>query len=974
MKSFKVFVGSLLLFPSWALGWDSSIVYHDPDTQRLVYASDEDGNRIVDFSHAGYRGGTVALPKMAVVETISPVSGDNTAHIQRAINAVAARTPNESGHRGAILLKRGIYRVSGIVYINTSGIVLRGEGQDIDGTVIVGTGPDQMPGLGVVVFKSSTSMSPIESGTTQKITSEIVPVGSRTFEVENGSMYAVGNRLIIQHPATTAWLEAIRYGDTAGDAVPWVPLQDDLTMKFQGTVSAIIGNKIKLDSPIYSELRRSLSQATVSRHSGAGVLSECGIENVRVVSENTTTDPQNEAHRADCIHFINVRNCWAFNSTAVGFIQGGIRFTNSIRSTVLDCSALDPISQIAGGRRYSFRVENDCHDILFKGCRARKGRREFVASGTAKTSGIVFTQCSASGSYASSENHRRWGSSILWDDITFSNPDDSAAFSLGLGHNRGNFGTSHGWTGSGMVGWNVTGKKIVVQQPPLGQNYAIGCKGIVNNQGPWIFPLGFVEGTGRMPSIASLYEAQLAERMTYGVGPDTPARLRVTAGAILSWTDIALDETSYVIERSSNNGANYSVLATRAANTIAYTDSTAKGGATYTYRVKAVNAAGSSAYGNPVSIVIPAVNVTCFIDIPAGNVTTNVGSTLSVKVGVSDSDGAELVEIFLNGTEVAMDPNSPFEFNLLLPQAGTYALTARVKDLIGRYTVSSNTRTITVRPVVQTTTVPWVRNLTLDSARSSLTNAGLEVGTVSSDYRSTFEKGRIFSQTPGGGVVTDRGSSVNLAVSLGPPPSVIVTFTSVAAHDGYVDESSRVNVGGTLSSNMISGSAIRVGDVGGAKKDKVKQSRGFLSFNTSSLPDTAVITAAVLKLKCGAIVGNPSGFGTLNVDIRDSPTGFGSSLALEVGDFQAEASRPNVGTLSYPSSANTWVSAALNTNGTSRINKTGHTQFRIRFTLRSDGDKVDDYLGFFPGEATVATDRPVLEVTYNVNLEQNIIV
>jgi hypothetical protein len=53
-------------------------------------------------------------------------------------------------------------------------------------------------------------------------------------------------------------------------------VDDDYTMKFQGTVTAIEGNKVKLDSPIYSELRRSLSQAT-SRHSGAGVLSECGI-------------------------------------------------------------------------------------------------------------------------------------------------------------------------------------------------------------------------------------------------------------------------------------------------------------------------------------------------------------------------------------------------------------------------------------------------------------------------------------------------------------------------------------------------------------------------------------------------------------------------------------------------------------------------------------------------------------------------
>jgi hypothetical protein len=130
-----------------------------------------------------------------------------------------------------------------------------------------------MIGLGVVVVKSSILSEPIEPSTTQQITSKIVPVGSRTFEVENRSMYSIGDCLIIQHPATDAWLAAIRYGDTAGDSVPWVPFQGDLTMKFEGMVTAIVGNKVKLDSPIYSELRRLLSQATVSRHSGIGVLS-----------------------------------------------------------------------------------------------------------------------------------------------------------------------------------------------------------------------------------------------------------------------------------------------------------------------------------------------------------------------------------------------------------------------------------------------------------------------------------------------------------------------------------------------------------------------------------------------------------------------------------------------------------------------------------------------------------------------------
>jgi len=83
----------LLLFLRCAWGWDSSRVYRDSNN-RLVYTSDEEGNRIVDFSHAGYKSGTVNLPKMDIKVTISPLSGDNTAHIQGAITMVAELPPN----------------------------------------------------------------------------------------------------------------------------------------------------------------------------------------------------------------------------------------------------------------------------------------------------------------------------------------------------------------------------------------------------------------------------------------------------------------------------------------------------------------------------------------------------------------------------------------------------------------------------------------------------------------------------------------------------------------------------------------------------------------------------------------------------------------------------------------------------------------------------------------------------------------
>jgi len=97
--------------------YDSSILFHN-NLNQLTYVSDKDGNHIPDFSFAGYKNGEAALPNVAVVKQISPVAGDNTAHIQAAIDEVEALTPNADGHRGALLLSPGEYRVNGVLFIN----------------------------------------------------------------------------------------------------------------------------------------------------------------------------------------------------------------------------------------------------------------------------------------------------------------------------------------------------------------------------------------------------------------------------------------------------------------------------------------------------------------------------------------------------------------------------------------------------------------------------------------------------------------------------------------------------------------------------------------------------------------------------------------------------------------------------------------------------------------------------------------
>src|SRR6187551_3287715 len=107
---------------------------------KMVYVPDDQGNNILDSSHAGYRGGGVAIPTIPVRETIWPVVGDNNQNIQAAIDKVSSRPLDADGFRGAVLLKAGYYKTAAPLRIQASGVVLRGEGMTDTGTILIGTG------------------------------------------------------------------------------------------------------------------------------------------------------------------------------------------------------------------------------------------------------------------------------------------------------------------------------------------------------------------------------------------------------------------------------------------------------------------------------------------------------------------------------------------------------------------------------------------------------------------------------------------------------------------------------------------------------------------------------------------------------------------------------------------------------------------------------------------------------------------
>ncbi|MEO0469915.1 MAG: T9SS type A sorting domain-containing protein [Bacteroidota bacterium] len=498
--------------------WQSSIVWKDADG-RLNYQPDAEGNKIPDFSHAGYRGGGIDLPMVPNRVTIGPIAGDNTAHIQAAIDSISALTPDTDGYRGAVLLDTGRYEIQGTLTISANGVVLRGSGNGADpsmNTVLAGVGnvPSKRTIL-VVGGGTDTRWEGRVPNTSSFLTSEIVYVGDRQIRVEHPEYYAAGDNVVINHPCTNEWLQAIDDGGVVADNA-WTFGSQPLT--FNRRIVSIDDSTLTLDVPLYNTLNKSLSPSFVYKYDRAGLVTEVGVENLRIEIE--TTGPTDEAHAWNALALTQVEDAWVTNCTFLHFGLAGILTQTATRITIQDCEALDPHAEVVGGNMYNFDLLRASSQVLVRDCRASNGRHHYVSNGTSSVSGCVFLHCESEGAYTASEGHRRWSMGLLFDNQA-ETATRSAGNRLIALFNRGDFGTGHGWAAAHSVAWNCDADDgtILVQKPPTAQNYAIGCNGQLTGNGPFPGASGFIEGTGQTDlAIPSLYLAQLEARLA-GLDP-----------------------------------------------------------------------------------------------------------------------------------------------------------------------------------------------------------------------------------------------------------------------------------------------------------------------------------------------------------------------------------------------------------------------------------------------------------------------
>jgi hypothetical protein len=481
----------------------SQWVYPDR-SGKLVYRSLKDGDRIVDFSYAGYRGGGVALPTFPVKKTVAPSGEDDSPAIQAAIDAVSS-LPLVDGVRGAVLLAVGRFHCKATLKINASGVVLRGSGSGEADTVVEMTGD---PHLAISIVGASNIQA---IGTAIGVADAYVPSGSMSLSVRDASGFKVGDTVQIIRPITPEWLHLMGMDTLVrkGKKQTWV--SGDL--KAERRIIAINGKKLQFDVPLtdsYDAKYLGSAGAAVVKVEHTGQIAQIGVENFRLIApakKVTLSDRQFTGLQMKSAVDSWVRNLRIVDTTeAIGIGKDTRRVTVErvdVTQSVPIVGAAKPADFAANGTQ-----------ILFDRCSATGDNVFYIAVGPEEQGPNVVLHCVFHGN-GHVQPHQRWATGILIDSCQV--PEGGIDLM-----NRGAMGSGHGWTMGSGVAWNNVAKSYVIQMPPGSANWAIGNRGEqalgkmpTFDPGPELpmLPQGIIESQETPVAPASLYLGQLSQRL-----------------------------------------------------------------------------------------------------------------------------------------------------------------------------------------------------------------------------------------------------------------------------------------------------------------------------------------------------------------------------------------------------------------------------------------------------------------------------
>lgn len=468
------------------------------DNGKLTYKALPQGDRIMDFSYAGYMGGGVALPSPPVKITLNAVSGDNSNAIQSAVDQVS-KMPMVNGFRGAVLLNKGTFSCELTININASGVVLRGSGADDKGTIINMTGN---PHVCLTVRNKPVVKN---AGKAVAIADAYVPAGTNAFTLTATTGLAVGDTISITKPVAADWVAFMGMDQLTRDGKKQTWITGEISA--QRVVTAINGNKVTVDVPLndnYDAKYLGVGNVLVNKINTTGMITQVGFENLRIVSPDQT-GTINEKHNS-AINLSGLTDGWV-KDIAVYNTVNSVGITGS-RITVQRLSIIHNLATTGAAKPADLNGSGP--QILFDHCSITGDNVFFFATGAKVSGPIVMLNCVFKGN-GWIQPHQRWATGLLVDNCEV--PNGGIDFM-----NRGAMGSGHGWAIGWAVAWNCKAKSFMNQQPPGSENWVIGSSGEQQKRdvpfikGSGIVPEGIYDSYRKPVTPQSLYLSQLKER------------------------------------------------------------------------------------------------------------------------------------------------------------------------------------------------------------------------------------------------------------------------------------------------------------------------------------------------------------------------------------------------------------------------------------------------------------------------------
>lgn len=460
-------------------------------------------SRLSDWSFAGYHSGEAPIPTPPVKANVRDfgAKGDGTTDDTAAFTRAIAATDN-----GAILIPAGRYKLSDILTIGKSHLVLRGEGPE-KSVLFFSKALEQIKPKAQATSDGRPTSGYSWSGGLVWVEGKALGAelglvklkarrGDNLIELTAPANVKVGQKINIrqQDAGDKSLLDHLYAGQT-GD----VSQIKSTRISFVSRVTGVDGAKITLERPLRTDIDPKWG---ATAHIFQPSVSEVGIENLGFEFPNTPYRGHFTEDGFNPLTFIGVSDCWArnlriFNADSGPFVGGNFI---TVQNITFDANRAPDNKGNQGHHGFTLGSDNLLRDFDFRIKFIHDISAEMGAAGSVAAGGKGVDLCF--------DNHRRFPHAHLFTDIDIGK--GTRMYAAGGGAGRGLH--SAAWT----TWWNIRAARP--QQAPS-RNYGpdlMNIIGITSTETPvseangrWFEP---ISPQSLQPQ--NLYDAQLARRLS----------------------------------------------------------------------------------------------------------------------------------------------------------------------------------------------------------------------------------------------------------------------------------------------------------------------------------------------------------------------------------------------------------------------------------------------------------------------------